>query len=118
VYVPPQQPSANTGEKQVACLPGNEEYAYDDTINRAELAAAYKAIAMRCAHIATDSLAALYQIHKIVTKCYTKPQDIHVGFHRHAALLQQIASSVASSGQPFHIHKVKSHIGNFWQRVR
>jgi hypothetical protein len=84
VYVPPQQPSASTGEKQMACLPSNEEYPYDDTINRAELAAAYKAIAMRCAHIATDSLAALYQIHKIVTR----PQDIHLGFHRHAALLQ------------------------------
>jgi hypothetical protein len=71
VYVPPQQPSAKTGEKQVACLPSNEKYAYDDTINRTELAAAYKALAMQCGHIATDSLAALYQIHKFVTK----PQD-------------------------------------------
>jgi ribonuclease HI len=107
VYIPPQQPNSTTGEKEVACLPSNEEYPYDDTIYRAELAAAWKAIAMQCTHIATDSLAALFQIHKIVTK----PQDIHLRFHRHAAMLQQIASAVASSGQPIHIYKVKSHIG-------
>jgi ribonuclease HI len=107
VYIPPQQPNITTGEKEVACLPSNEEYPYDDTINRAELAAAWKAIAMQCTHIATNSLAAPFQIHKIVTK----PQDIRLGFHRHAALLQQIASAVASSGQPIHIYKVKSHIG-------
>jgi hypothetical protein len=35
VYIPPQQPNSNTGEKEVACLPSNEEYPYDDTINRA-----------------------------------------------------------------------------------
>jgi ribonuclease HI len=106
VYIPPQQPNSNTGEKEVACLPSNEEYPYDDTINRAELAAAWKAITMRCTQIATDSLAALYQIHKVVTK----PHDIRLGFHRHAAMLQQIASSIASSRQPIHIYKVKSHI--------
>jgi ribonuclease HI len=107
VYIPPQQRNNNTGEKQVACLSSDEAYPYADTINRAELAAAWKAIAMRCSHIATDSLAARYQIHKIVTK----PQDVRLGFHRHATLLQHIASSVASSRQPIYIYKVKSHIG-------
>jgi hypothetical protein len=37
VYIPPQQPNSNIGEKEVACLPGDEAYPYDDTINRAEV---------------------------------------------------------------------------------
>jgi hypothetical protein len=55
--------------------------------------------------------AALYQIHKMVTK----PQHVRQGFHRHAAPRQHIASSVASSRQPihwmWHIYTVESHIG-------
>ena len=107
VYIPSQQAGSTTEETEVACLPSDEAYTFDDTINRAELAAAWKAISMKCSHIATDSLAALFQIHKIITK----PQDIRLGFHRHAALLQQIAQSIASNGRKIHLYKVKSHIG-------
>ena len=107
VYIPAPRPGTTTEEREVACLPSDEAYPYDDTINRAELAAAYKAITMRCRHIATDSLAAIYQIHRMVTR----PQDICLGFHRHAALLQQIVSPIAAGGRPIHLYKVKSHIG-------
>ncbi|KAF6258011.1 hypothetical protein COO60DRAFT_1626613 [Scenedesmus sp. NREL 46B-D3] len=107
VYIRSQQTCSTTGKTEVACLPSDEAYSFDDTINRAELAAAGKAISMKCSHIATDSLAAMFQIHKIVTK----PQDISLGFHRHANLLQQIAQSIASNGRKIHIYKVKSHIG-------
>jgi hypothetical protein len=51
-----------------------------------------------------------FRLNPLFDKIVTKPQDVRLGFHRHAALLQRISSSVASSRQPIHIYKVKLHI--------
>jgi ribonuclease HI len=107
VFIPTPQPGSIMEDQEIACLPSEEAYPYDDTINRAELAAAWKAISMGCSHIATDSLAVMYQIHKMVNR----PHDIHLSFHRHAALLQRVIGAIAAAGQPIHVYKVKSHIG-------
>jgi ribonuclease HI len=88
-----------------------------NTINRAELAginAALEAMVAGLAelqtlpaalHIATDSLASMYQIRR----WNTRPQDMRE--HRHLTLIEQIGRRIASSPVPIHIWKVKSHIG-------
>jgi hypothetical protein len=58
--------------------------------------------------IATDSLAAIYQIWKALTR----PQDI--GEHRHATLLREIAAAISRRGPgrpPLRLIKVQGHSG-------
>jgi ribonuclease HI len=84
-----------------------------NTINRAELAAIKVAVDMALTetgtdtevHIATDSLASMYQIQKAMAR----PQDITE--HRHLLLIKQIVQSIQDSACTVHIWKVKSHIG-------
>jgi ribonuclease HI len=98
-----------------------------NTINRAELVAIKVALETaphsmqpRChtdrqpaalytppaTHIATDSLASMYQIWKWVTR----PQDMKE--HRHLSIIKAIGEEIKrGKGPPVHIWKVKSHIG-------
>jgi ribonuclease HI len=86
-----------------------------NTINRAELAAIRVAVTIglkNCentgdteVHIATDSLASIFQVHRATTR----PQDMRE--HRHLTLIQDIISLITDSIYTVHFRKVKRHIG-------
>ena len=84
-----------------------------NTINRAELAAIDVAlktalentVAEPDVHIATDSLASIYQ----VRRANTRPQDIRE--HRHLNIINSIADAIGSHTGVVHLWKVRSHIG-------
>jgi ribonuclease HI len=84
-----------------------------NTINRAELAAIDIALQTALAdaaaepniHIATDSLASIYQ----VRKANTRPQDLRE--HRHLNIINKIAKAIESHTGVVHLWKVRSHIG-------
>jgi exonuclease III/ribonuclease HI len=88
-----------------------------NTIARAELSAIRAALSVaqenmmmtggaEDIHIATDSLASIYAIKKIVNR----PQDLQE--HRHLRLLQDICEAISSfRGGKVHIWKVKAHTG-------
>jgi exonuclease III/ribonuclease HI len=94
----------DSDDQQPACV---------NTINRAELAAIDVALkeAMQQTdsppeiHIATDSLASIYQ----VRRANTRPQDMKE--HRHLNIIENIARAISSSTSIVHLWKVRSHIG-------
>jgi hypothetical protein len=88
-------------------IPTELDYEHDDTINRAELVALHKAITKGCTHIASDSLASIYQI---FTTAHCR-QEITLNYHRHASLLNQILATIQDTGIPIHIYKVPAHKG-------
>jgi ribonuclease HI len=99
----------------VSCFQDNDHQqpACVNTINRAELAAidvALKEALQNTAsppeiHIATDSLASIYQIRR----ANTRPQDQKE--HRHLKIIEGIAGAISSSTSIVHLWKVRSHIG-------
>jgi ribonuclease HI len=95
------------GQTDLSCRlrPAPATQSFDSTINRAELIPIREALARGYTHIATDSLASLYQIQEMAHR----PQDMHE--HRHRDLLANIVALIEQSPAPVHIYKVKSHTG-------
>jgi len=83
----------------------NEQDSFDVTINRAELVAIKEALGAGYTHIATDSLASIYQVKNMIFY----PQRMKE--HRHHHLLTAIKNIIVSRQLPTHMFKVKSHIG-------
>lgn len=111
-----QGPQSVTGTGAGVYMPGDGytalhlgvepgESAFDDTINRAELAAIHVAISHGAKLIATDSQTSIDQILKITRR----PQDLRE--HRHYQLLQDIARLISQTQEPIQLFKVKSHVG-------
>jgi ribonuclease HI len=85
-----------------------------NTICRAELAALNVALtnygethkrADNTLHVATDSLASMYGLAKMITR----PQDLRE--HRHRTILESLAQAVRDHTGTIHLWKVKSHTG-------
>ena len=85
-----------------------------NTICRAELAALNVALTNygethkrsdNTLHVATDSLASMYGLAKMITR----PQDLRE--HRHRTILESLAQAVRDHTGTIHLWKVKSHTG-------
>ena len=83
--------------------PGGEDLT--NTINRAELAGILAALVQGYTHIASDSLAALCQIRRVVM------EPMELDHHKHKPLLTAICSRIQHSPEPIHFYKVKAHSG-------
>ena len=105
MYVPCHDSSSP--DTTIGYIPSEESYQHDDTINRAELVALYQAIKMGCRHIASDSLASIYQLH---TAAHRR-QEITLNYHRHAALLDAMLFAVQELNMTIHVYKVPAHKG-------
>lgn len=105
VYVPPQHQQQH-GDQAITVDPGGD-YA-TKTINRAELAAIYKAIELKLGHeIATDSASSIYQIDKLLMHPRLMTN------HKHLPLLQAIVGLINElpEGEVITLVKVKAHSG-------
>lgn len=120
VYIPGTDPqNTNSTSISVYCAwEGDGAEAKCNTICRAELAALDVALAHHSSmmmttdthgqetlHIATDSLASMYGIAKMITR----PQDLRE--HRHRLVLESLAQKVKDFPGTIHLWKVKSHTG-------
>ena len=117
VHVPDTADSIGNTIRVDCLLESDPPYSQNvNTIARAELSAIRVALttaadhtaattADQSTHIATDSLASMYAIQKMISR----PQDLQE--HRHLHILQEITSAIASSRGTVHIWKVKSHTG-------
>ena len=108
VYFPPHATNEED-DQAVPIIPVGDERHPQNTINRAELVGILAALKHGANRVATDSLASMYQIKKMLRR----PQDLIN--HQHCALLKEIIADLVNKGVLTTLHKVKGHssiIGN------
>ena len=103
-------PDAETGLKGQTIRIDPSPGGVQDTINRAELVALHELLKLSQGNetwneVATDSLTSV----RLIWKAVTNPANIRD--HLHKEILEDIARLISERQTPFHIYKIKSHVG-------